>query len=506
MKSFFWGVLSLVAAGLVGLWFWLQGAQFFRFISTDWRAAAPVIILAIIAIVSVFVWVFSFERGNGRSSGISGAVALLTIVLTVFFWVKLPYDTNRQYVDDVKVSAAESPSFEERAPFDVAARSSSRNLQNTTGTAQATKSLADQGETGQWNTLVIRRGVNVGYESVQSINTPLYGVVPASAVTLCTFNHDAQLRLDGILPHNNLARAIFWNTPMDVNFSGGDVYSYCDGKAPYVVVPLKTLEGFYAPQWKAYGVAVYNGSTGELSIITDSKEIAKIPGPVYPISLATTQREAYVTSGTWWEYVIGTAGYETTAKDADDPNGSNNSEFALRGSSEKGVSYVTPLTPRGDSTTIVGLSTIEADVVETGKRNPLNVYTLENSKTRQANSSVADDIGTKYSWMPEFASTKIHIFEIVPGADGSWVASIGREQSVIYRAVIESDRSITLYNSRGETVTQANPGGTVADDGTVAPAPATSSVGDLDSMTPDELQALGNEILKKLAEKATTAK
>jgi hypothetical protein len=500
-----WGFSTLVVAGLLGLWFWLQGAQFFRFIFTDLRPAMPVILLFVAAIIGIFVvWVFMDSR-NSAGSSITGTISVILAIAAIFLWVKLPYDTNRQYVDDVKLTAASAPSFEERSPFEVAARSSSRNLQNTTGAAQATKSLADQGDTGQWNTLVIRRGVNVGYESVQSINTPLYGTVPTSSVTLCKFNSDAQLRLGGWFPHNDLARSIYWTTPMDVNFSGNDVYSYCDGKTPYVVVPLKALEGFYAPQWKAYGVAVYNGSTGDLQIYTDSKDIAKIPGPVYPISLSQTQREAYTASGSWWEYIIGTAGYENTSKDADDPNGGNNSEFALRAASDGEVAYVTPLTPRGDSTTIVGLSTVDASVVKSGERNPVNIYTFENSKTRQANSSVADDIGTKYSWMPEFASTKVQIFEIVPGENGSWVASIGREQSVIYRAVIDVDRTITLYNSAGDVVTQANPGGTVAEDGTMTPT-EPSVVGDLDSMTPEELQALGEQILQKLAEKATAAK
>lgn len=503
MSKVAWGISALIGAGLIGLWFWLQGAQFFRFVFTDLRPAIPVLALFIIAIAAFFAIWFFVESNNSKGVKISSVISVLAVIAAIFLWVKLPYDTNRQYVDDVKLTTASAPSFEERSPFEVAARSSSTNLQNTTGSAQATKSLADQGDTGQWNTLVIRRGVNVGYESVQSINTPLYGVVPTTAVTLCKFNSDAQLRLGGWFPHNDLARSIYWTTPMSVNFNGGDVYSYCDGKTPYVVVPLKTLEGLYAPQWQSYGVAVYNGSTGDLQIYTDSKDIAKIPGPVYPISLSETQREAYTASGSWWEYFVGTAGYETTSKDADDPNGGNNSEFALRASSDGEVSYVTPLTPRGDSTTIVGLSTVDASVVKSGERNPLNIYTFENSKTRQANSSVVDDIGTKYSWMPEFASTKVQIFEIVPGENDSWVASIGREQSVIYRAVIDADRSITLYNSNGDIVTQANPGGTVQDDGTVTP-PDTTVVGDLDSMTPEELQALGNQILEKLAEKATT--
>ena len=500
MGKFFGGMFVL---GVIGFFIWLWGAQIFRWFSTEWRGAGPVL-LGIVVVAILFTLAGYFADEGSASRGFLILFGVVGIMATIFIGVKLPWDTARQYTADIKSVTKEVPSYEQRAPYVVANASSASNLQNSIGERQETKSLADEGKTGQWNTLVNRAGFNVGYESVQSIDTPLYGSAKASSIKSCVFDENAQLRFGGMFPHNDLLRAIYWQTPWNVNLSIEDAYSYCDGKTPYVVVPLKKIEGFYAPQWYAYGVALYNGSTGELSVLNDEESLAKIPGPIYPVSLAQTQREANIASGeNWGDYIWGTTGYENTSKDVEDPNFDNNSEFSLRNSSSEKVEFVTPLTPRGSSTAIVALSAVEANEVKSGTRNPLVIYKFDNSEVRPANSAVEDDIRSNYSWMPEMSSNDNKIFEIVPAENGSWVASIGRAQAVAYRAIIEADGTITLYNKSGNIVTQSNPGGENTDEsGTGGGSGGYDINTDLSTLTPEQLRELGKSILDELAKRS----
>jgi hypothetical protein len=490
------------------LFFWAWGATTFKpmflyFIAPGW----PVILLFLAAIgLGIFAYL--------KEIGWVWVPSILVGLLAIFIWIILPYQTAHQYASSVKETSVAAPSYDQRTPFVVADQAASRNLQDNTGSLQNTKSLAARGTNGQWDTLVIRRGVGVGYEANQSMNTPLYGQVDSNNpkdVQLCKFSQNAALRIGGALPNNDLSREIFQNTPINVGFESGDVYSYCSGDTPYVVVPLRVLNGFYAPTWAAYGDAVYNGHTGDLRVLTTQKEIAKIPGPVYPISLAADTREAYQASGDIWSFWQGRSGYSTSSDD-NDPNLGNDSEFGLRKTGTNDVNYVTPLTPRGSSTQLVALGTVDSSKIESGHRNTLVIYKYTSNTDRQANSSTENAIRTQYSWMPDWASG-MEVFEVVPADNDLWVASIGQTQSVTYRATITAAGKITLYNSKGLEVTQAFPQGVPK--GGATPTPPAGGTGgttvainantDLTQLSATQLQDLGNAILKELATRAAAA-
>ena len=481
-------VLALgVISGIIALW----GAQLGKAFWIGWRPAAPVLLVILVAIVLiVLAFVFS---DSGSAPAILGTLAALAVVGAILLWVKLPYDTNRQYVADAKATTS-TISYDQRAPAHVARESSNRNLQNTTGTAQTTKSLADVGKYGQWNTLVVRKGPFVGYETVQSLAIPLYGNVKSGDVRLCAFTPSASLRLGGSMPGNNLDRAVLAATPPDVTFDTNDVYSYCDGSTPKVVIPLKELDGWYAASWSAYGVAVYNGHTGKLRIL---KTTTGIPGPVYPLSLAETQRSAYNASGDFWDYAFGRSGYNDTIGDKGDPNGENATEFGLRVTGTHRINYVTPLTPRGDSSSVVALSSVTANTVTSGHRNPLIIQKYSNAKTRTANSAVAQNLKSQYSWMSDWASG-MQIFEIVPSENGTWTASIGQSQSVSYRATIKADGSAVLYDQNGTEVTRTGVTPAKLTSGGTVPAAGD----DLSKMTPAQLHDLAARVLDELASRA----
>jgi hypothetical protein len=481
-------VAGLFAAAVIGVIVWLAGAQLGHTIVQVWVTSWPILLPILLVLVCIGI------GAAGSSIGYVGAVlfAIGGIASIVF----LPYAAAHKYADSVKEVSSSIPNYEQRYPYGPATQSSQRNLQNVTGNAQFTKSLPGESEHGTWNTAIVRRGIGVGYEVVQTMDTPLYGEIKSSEVKLCYFDQNASLRLDGFLPVNNLARAINWATPANVDFDETDVYSYCDGKTPIVVVPLKQVSGFFGATWSAYGDAVYNGKTGQLSILTDSDEIAKLKGSVYPLTLAEDTRNAYQASGDIWAFWQGRSGYETSSSDSDDPNAGNDAEFNLREKDSSRTDFVSPLTPRGSSKNIVALGVVDARKVVPGTRNTLVIHRYAGEQIRQATSAVENNIKADYTLDGAWASG-LTVFEIVPEANGNWVASIGKTQTVAYRAYIDAKGNTKLYDASGTLIAPIGSATETAPTGSDTGAPAANS--DLSKLTPAQLQQLGTEILKELA-------
>jgi hypothetical protein len=490
-------IVTIIGGGLLALFIWLAGAQLGHGIVIAWIAAWPVLLPILLAVLFLLL-----AAGLQSGGPVVGTVVfgLLAIVAGIF----LPYAAAHKYAVDVHETTQAAPDYQQRYPYMPATQSSQRNLQDITGDAQTTKSLPGESQYGTWNTPVVRRGVGVGYEAVQTMNTPLYGEILSKDVSICKFEKDNALRLGGALPNNNLSRAINWATPANVSFDDADAYSYCDGETPLVVVPLKQLSGFFGATWTAYGDAVYNGKTGALSILTNSADIAKLKGSVYPLTLAADTRNAYQASGDIWAFWQGRSGYGTSSSDADDPNLGNDAEFNLRELDNARTDFVTPLLPRGSSKNVVALGVVDARKVVSGQRNPLVIHRYAAKAIRQSTSTVENSIKADYS-LDGAWSSGLTIFEVVPEANGNWVASIGKTQTVAYRAYIKADGTVTLYNASGEKIQQiddSSDSGQTTDTGTTTVLPSTDS--DLSKLTPKQLQNLGEAILKELASRSTS--
>lgn len=472
-----------------------------RWSTADAFVLIPLIVMAALLGVAAVV--------RPRAAWTTGAaLALVVIAAVAFAWVPHAYQVDRLYVGDVTAVARTAPAFGDRTPYTVADTSSTKNLGDTTGTALNVKSLNDQGQHGLWDALVQRRGFGTGYESVQVQDLPLYGEATPSDVTTCDFARSAEDRLGGALWSNNLGRRIDELTPPTVTFASGDVYGYCDGGTPEVVVPLTRIHGFWTTSEDFYGDAVYDGATGRLQIVQSQKAIAALPGPVYPQSLAARQRAALRALGSFSDYWFHRSGYEDTSSDSGNPDSFNPAELGLRQLSNGHATYVTPLTPPGSSNSVVALSVVDASVGTPGSRNRIVVYEYSRSHFRQANSSVASSIKQSSSWLTGWASG-LRIFEIVPGRKDEWVASIGQSQGVVYRAIVDADGRSTLYDENGDIVTstgtQAAGGSSNASSNDSSVGDAGPSDGDLSTMTPAQLQALANRITEELAKRAAAA-
>ena len=485
-----------------GVLFWLWGMNVIHWFTADFREFSAFWILTLAGLVVAGFLGFRASVNSSRlQTGFAITALSLGLLAGLFVGTMVaPYHMAKGYYEASTTTIANSvaPSYSERAPYDLAVRTSDKSLMNITGDSQVTKSLADEGESGEWNTLVVERGVFKGYEAVQNMNLPLYGTSQNSNVKFCEFSETATLRDHGAMPHNNLSRAIFNKVPLNVGYEESDFYSYCnDANEPVVVVPLKQIDGFFFPTWKAYGVAVYNGQSGVLDVVTDAGKILELPGPTYPASLAASQRNSLIANGTWWEMVGERVSGFVAASD--------NTEVNLRFADNSDTEYVTSLMPRGSSTSIVAVSHVSASMKFPGAYNPLIVAAFSPENVRPANSTLADDLKTRYSYMPDMANDTIGIFEITSGKDGGWIASLGREQSVNYRAYISpAGDKIELKDRNGTLIAQGSAtGGTAANGESNGEEPSvTLTPTGVSTLSNDELNTLGKAVMEELAKRA----
>ncbi|WP_229402238.1 hypothetical protein [Micromonospora okii] len=326
------------------------------------------------------------------------------------------YLQDRAYVTTMRVVTDPVPELAARAPYLVGEAQAAPNLGDVTGEITDVSYLPDS---DRFAVLVERRGWLTGYEVGLVQEVPLGG--NSRAQQRCRFDESAAARIGGWFTHN-LGRKISAERRW-VRFSAEDAYVHCQGDTPVVVVPLKRQTGLLVVTERPAGVALYDGSTGKVTITDDT---AGVPGPSYPISLAARQREgtaAISTFGDWW--------FERSGWDAseDGANEGNESEFTLRHRDGGGPSaYVTPLTPQGEASSVVAVSTVPTRHSGSGLA-PLTVHRL--SPTWSSPEAIVALIKAEYRdvccWNDD------QVFEVVPTGGGTWTATVGSPQSIRYR-------------------------------------------------------------------------
>jgi len=505
--GFVGGIFALAAViGIGWLFWWVWGPTVAHTFGASWRGGWLFLLGVVLVIGLALVATFIYEQSPGLAVvAIIAALGITAVVITG--WVRINYDTGHKYAEDIKKSS-EIVSYDQRVPYEVAQASASQNMKNVTGELQESKHLADAGEHGTWDALVIRRGWAQGYEAVQTLNAPLFGSVNDKDASFCKFNRDAQLRIGGGLPHNNLSKAALSKVPLNVNFDRSDVYAYCDGDTPLVVVPMKQVSGWYAPTWKAWGIVVYNGKTGALNAYNKVSDVEKFEGPTYPISLAAQQRDGLDSTGSFSDHWFKRVGYNAS---------SDNPDAQLRVYDSTDSAYVTALNPKGSSQSIVGTVSVDSKFTGSGKRNPLELDTLGNSHTLPSINSQQQTIGNTYSNLNGFAVSPdkggYEFYEIVPGKNGAWTASIGRNLSILYRATVEvKDGStvVTLYDANGDKVDGLGNGSTDqsegntndSDNGGTVTVPLPEGAKSLSDLSDAQLQELGQNVIKELGKRA----
>lgn len=217
-----------------------------------------------------------------------------------------------------------------------------------------------------------------------------------------------------------------------------DVYGDCVNGEAIIVVPLQKTSG---PRLVSYpaGVAVFD-SSGEAKIYDNGEIPENIYGPSYPMSLAAKQRKALMTGYGFWAYMFSEFGYEST-EDELSPNLGNESEFNLVGRGEyvDDMFYVSPLTPKGTSQSIVGNSIVSSRMVSPNQYNTL--YFVRYPSVLDGLQTLSDNVMASHNEI-DWASG-LRPFEIVPGPDDTFVGYVGRGTIVRYLFTFYPDRPET---------------------------------------------------------------
>ncbi|KOU82855.1 hypothetical protein MRQ86_01355 [Streptomyces sp. MMS21 TC-5] len=382
-------------------------------------------LLAVAACIAAGLAVRWLRRRAGRTGGGGNAAIVLgwfggafALVLAIGWLVYGAYLQDRVYMASAEIVSDPVPTLSARSPYVVGKAQAAPHLGDVTGEISDITYLPDSDRFGA---LVERRGWLAGYEVGLVQEVPLGGT--GRSQERCPFDvAKADARISGWFTHN-LGRKISavkrW-----VRFEADDAYVTCSNGTPVVVVPLKRQTGLLVVTERPAGVALYDGRTGKLTVTTDT---SAVPGPSYPLSLAARQREGTAAVGGFGDWWFERSGWDASE---DGANEGNESEFTLRhgGAATGGSAYVTPLTPQGDASSVVAVSTVPTRH-QGGGLAPMTVYRLDPAWS----SPKALVALIKAEYRDVCCYNDDEVFEIVPTGGSTWTATIGSEQNIRYR-------------------------------------------------------------------------
>jgi hypothetical protein len=436
-KSVSVAVWLLIVAVVLGLWIWV--APYF-WTNVLWGLRSSLFVLAPVAVLAVVVIVLG-GLNEGYGDGFFGCLGTLVGaggLIALGFWVFSyhSYAQDLDYARSVTVIEGQVPELGQRAPFQVAQAQARPSLGDAPGDLVSSAYLPQD---NKFSSLVERRGWFAGYQVALTQDIPLTG---RGTGRTCEFSAAADRRIGGWWSHN-LGRLIASHL-RGVLYHDGDVYGYCDGDTPKVVVPLVRQVGWLVVTERPAGVAVYDGKTGAVTLQDDAKGL---PGNSYPLSIAQAQRESTHSLSGYWDWVWNRAGWDS---DDDGTNSGNNTDFALPTKDHRTV-YATLLTGRGSATSISALSTVTAEA-QGNELAPLTVHRLNPSWVSPG--AIESRIKADYQDLPNWQNYEV--LEVTPFSGDRWVASIGNDQNLLYRVQgtgnLQGEEPTCLHRADGSLI------------------------------------------------------
>lgn len=230
-----------------------------------------------------------------------------------------------------------------------------------------------------------------------------------------------------------------------LRFAISDVWGYCDGDEPIVVVPMtRQVRTANRTVDTAGGLVTVRGENGQTQLTyIASAEPGDFPGPVYPASMVVEQRNQM-------EWAAGRKsresygfGYEPATSEVQE---GNVSEYLLRNATTGRLEWVTPLTLRNSSSELfVAYAVSPADEVSSGNLNQLDVYVLADDDPRRINIDTLESDALDYFRRNAgtFRSNGGKLVEFVPVDGDVWRAFGELNGRVVYRLDISANNSIS---------------------------------------------------------------
>jgi len=451
------------------------------------------------------------DRGTARKMA---ALAAFMLISSILVWFASVNDVAEVYSSDTRFVVADTDNLNtnlrrldgqyiEEGTF---SQSWEPRVASATGakTVMSRTSASDSGNQLLLDTMTYTYGDTPGWTAIRDgkKKQPLFGVAFWSGsgdVTTCRFTGQYSI--------NKALHGTFGNSLLDdiaaydksLFFDEQDMWGYCDGDKPVIVIPVKSWDGSgNRAVWFSAGVLVITGSpSGDAQIerITNV-EPGQFPGPVYPVSLAAEQRaETSMMAGRvnkWW-YDFG---YETTDVTAQD---GNSSEFLLKSEKDERLYWVTPLTARSsDSQLITAYSLVLADEATSGTFNAMRIYVLMEGDSRIVN---LEDFDARIRQVLSredagFFSSGGSLVEYLPLDDENWQVYAEINGRVAYRITVPTDTGVqpqvTRLDGIAEVSDGASSGSTTQDDS------ASTCAADPSALSVDELVACAATLAEDL--------
>ncbi|MCE0540671.1 hypothetical protein LWF15_34780 [Kineosporia rhizophila] len=477
------GTLATLGSGL--LFYWAFHGTVYAVLRTVWASTMwkTLIVLVVLAVVSAVV--------SPRSGGRLGVLLLVAVVAAPVLGVWGGYHRSRQLSESIEITEAAQAGYEWRIPWSVAANSAPSRAGSVTGTFDE-KSTTFLPVTGAYVTPVKAKGWIKGFDQIV-VQTP-----GENRVDVCEF--DAQVPVHRGWFQYNLRRALSF-VGGDLMADPDDVWAYCEQDKGQMVVPVTRFTGFPEQHEVPAGVVVFDGRSAELR---KQVKAGELPGPVYPMSLAAKQRNASHALNGFADRLFRRSGYETVSEGDDGPDAGNESELLLKRTDTSRWDYVTALTPRGTSKSVVGVATLAADEVHAGKLNKLTVHRME--AARQGNVALSNAIIAAFPQL-NWNANQLSLREVVPTSAGTWTASITKSTTVTRLVEIAADGAMCLTEVSGREIecvdaNGASTGGDPAEEPSdgETPVPSGESLSGLSNQELAELQQeVAAEVARRLA-------
>lgn len=479
------GLLFLIAIPLVAiaLWLWLDPLAFnraYRITEAVWLPVTVLVVLGVLGAIAAGILDKAWPMFLGGAAGLLGAfaIAMLRSWNASVVYAEIPEEAQTQ------------PSFEERVPYSVADRSAKSALEGVNADLGRTVYLTG---TNSYSTPADARGFMgfFGYEAVVEQEFQLDGTFDGTQQ--CDFADDADKRMGGTWG-NSLERAIAAESRL-AYFDSEDAWAFCDKDTAMVAVPIdKRVGNPFNRHYVPAGLALYDGSTGEVAIYKEVGE-DEFPGPVVSENYASLIEAAmsHRDNEGFLSVLLGQTGYQT-------PDASSvNHQLGL---AEGGSAHVTALQRVSASTAVEYILSVPSGAVTAGETPEIQMYLLD--PTRRDNTVISDSIRSQFSdinW-----DSGIEVQEITPGPEGTWVASIGQATEVVYRVKMDGNESSTwtitdMRTGREEEVDESDLVEGEADSESSPAAPIEFNGEDVSEMTDAQLRELVRTAIDEMDER-----
>ena len=361
--------------------------------------------------------------------------------------------------------------------------------------------ISDREGGGRWTGIRDGNGKRIHIDSIVEWNGD------AEQVHQCRF--EGKNRLDAAITGNfanSLSDRIREQVGASVYWSLSDVYGYCDtDDNPVIVMPVKMdrWNGSRSIEMPAGVIVVRGSESGSPAIeYKRSVESGEIPGPVYPISVATKQREMVNWSaGRKW-HNNDAFGFEPVDIDA---NAENPADYNLRSQEDGRMYFVTPLTAKGTRSQVIqAISFVPSDTVTYGQLNTIRVQVHGDEDgdvlTEQDLERRARDILRRVD--PAFLNEgqRGRLEEFIPGEDGNWVVFATQSGQPRYLLRIRPGQLDQAVELDGGEIGRVLIDGSEDDPGVPGESPAPGeSDEELSNMTDAELRAKIDATIDELA-------